>query len=1199
MGSTDENLLTELSLCLAKIHEEYDCPKIVVSQSQSLIQLSDLLQQNHEKISSNLFLSKIAFLSLLPYLYSKASNILYKNLKIVQSIFINSNHWKFMMAFRYDILFNRILIKANIEENECKIILCILGKTLKICPNLIPLSILNCLCNISFDIRYQNNSFRNAFIGILSYYTLKYPKSLSYINISNTLMECCLDCNTVFTLTFLYQDPFIIECCVTFLLYMYDDPNLRNTLFQHCLLEKILAPFTDRYFFKILDSRDNFEDITFKCCSFSLIGLRFMLRSWTGIFLLFNSEKGIKSLFQVLPYATSLIQGLILNLLCDMFFIEYPDDSIDFYKMLSNLSRFALNNQIHNIVNHKYVVDEILLILKPRKKDLINVLNIYQGFIVQACVYRGLIESLLQTIFLTSEMQVKNTSIVVLAETLRLYYTLIAPDLHLSNHLECLLNYNPDDFIGNAMYFIVLSQSEIKNILSQINAYINWKNDTDSTYFITTISSILLPRQDHKQETKQIPDSKKTDDKSSVPYKDSPELVNDISACRGFSNSCDLWSWEKIRRIFYKYKFIYVGKASDQPSYKFCLALKEFYIPSRNNFFSIQITSPIAKVASEVAFLFFKCLLSPNQSNDGLQWVNEFLISLTAILSTYNPMENVTISHNYSNSKHPITFSELYNSINDCLCREYFALIGFIQGFKIGQAFIDASLVLNKIYTIFESSHIFRFIRAVIPCMNYRHPLCQRFIGSLTHSNDFETKVFLIKFMRTYARLNKNKRFLLNYLITMIYDLDQNIQNQATDALDEILNGDMFLCGLIADMNLPYFYLKSAGIKILSRIISTLSMGIATLKYLNNNYEYLAKEWCTSNYGSTSKGVRTLLQHNPTIIQNIVEISYNCPHLSVRWIALIGLNIIRKNSEGTKILNLLDWKAFNNNYFPWFQQSILMQQTRNINSTHFLSLTRLNNNPELTPIIKKPDNIESGVSTFDVSADSIKSASVPNLEVERSLSTIELPSALIQNRQSLIRKLSNQTKKQFFKTVNKEQCKDQPNEVFSYESLSSKKDKHYTIDFRENFQVLPPTNTYICLPTQLTRILEVVNVEIIQVKEQPEKKKQRTRINEPLVIFEKNANELCCSLSKMCFSCSILLWSKKKYIFKLIPCEKFKNTIFTQPILVRGTKEDPKKSLEFLQSEDTNIESIQMEIITIIHNMVTDNMYASGSKILH
>ncbi|KAF1741809.1 hypothetical protein MXB_381, partial [Myxobolus squamalis] len=220
------------------------------------------------------------------------------------------------------------------------------------------------------------------------------------------------------------------------------------------------------------------------------------------------------------------------------------------------------------------------------------------------------------------------------------------------------------------------------------------------------------------------------------------------------------------------------------------LMLKDFFIPNRSKFFSIKRNTSFAKIASTTLFLFFKSLLSPLQGNKGLQWVNEFLLNFSNILSTYNSEENLDANFDSVTTKKPISFAELHNSIQDCVSIEYFTLIGFIQDHKIGQAFIDASLVLNKIYSILETIQGSSFIKAVIPCMKYTHSLCQNFITAIVHSNNTEAKLFCIKFIKVHCRLHEQKMFMLSCLLKMLYDLDENIRNKSVNAIDEIIDSD-------------------------------------------------------------------------------------------------------------------------------------------------------------------------------------------------------------------------------------------------------------------------------------------------------------------------------------------------------------------------------------------------------------------------
>ncbi|KAF1741163.1 hypothetical protein MXB_4595 [Myxobolus squamalis] len=174
-----------------------------------------------------------------------------------------------------------------------------------------PLSIINCLCSISLDSNYQKYSMGYNLIGILSYIGLKFPISLKFTNIVDTLSSSCLYENRV---SVFQVDLSLIEYTISVLLYIFEDPNLRSSIYERRLFEvntnffsiyqNILTPFTDPYFIGYKDdTADFFVDPNHKFCNLPLIILRIMLRSWT--------ENGFKSLIKVLPYSSSSTQILM------------------------------------------------------------------------------------------------------------------------------------------------------------------------------------------------------------------------------------------------------------------------------------------------------------------------------------------------------------------------------------------------------------------------------------------------------------------------------------------------------------------------------------------------------------------------------------------------------------------------------------------------------------------------------------------------------------------------------------------------------------------------------------------------------------------------------------------------------------------------------------------------------------------------
>ncbi|KII61741.1 hypothetical protein RF11_08841 [Thelohanellus kitauei] len=287
-----------------------------------------------------------------------------------------------------------------------------------------------------------------------------------------------------------------------------------------------------------------------------------------------------------------------------------------------------------------------------------------------------------------------------------------------------------------------------------------------------------------------------------------------------------------------------IDKSQESITYKytslmdrFMSALRDFLIPSRSNFCFTKSSHPIAKYASEVAFLFFKTILHPDQSNDGLNMVNQFLLSLHAIIDK----DSIVPRNN-------IKFSEFYNSMQDCLSVQYFALIGFIQEFSIGQMLIEGSHILTKIYNVLESTELFPFIKAVIPHMNYNNPVCQKFIGAIISKDNSENKLYVLRFLRWYSRQDQNKDFVLLYLTRMLHDLNQSVREEATDVLDEILDCDITACEDVIALNIPYLFLGTIGVKLLSRLATTLPSRSDSFKKLTKFFPYLIEEWCSVRF---------------------------------------------------------------------------------------------------------------------------------------------------------------------------------------------------------------------------------------------------------------------------------------------------------------------------------------------------------------
>ncbi|KAF1741810.1 hypothetical protein MXB_382, partial [Myxobolus squamalis] len=192
-----------------------------------------------------------------------------------------------------------------------------------------------------------------------------------------------------------------------------------------------------------------------------------------------------------------------------------------------------------------------------------------------ACVSSGVIESLLQTIFLSKEIFIKHCSTIILAEIMSLYYSITPANKYEINHLERLLNQQPNDFDFNIMYIFFLQLREIKSIISNIDSYVSWKHNVDIMPFLSNISLFCLnsmsifstEREISKIEPKQSHENKKIDEKN-LPCLKEAELEHEINTSRVLSSPPDRWSWEKIKNIFLKYPDILVEFESEQPSYK-------------------------------------------------------------------------------------------------------------------------------------------------------------------------------------------------------------------------------------------------------------------------------------------------------------------------------------------------------------------------------------------------------------------------------------------------------------------------------------------------------------------------------------------------------------------------------------------------------------------------------------------------------
>ncbi|EDV23413.1 uncharacterized protein TRIADDRAFT_58016 [Trichoplax adhaerens] len=759
-------------------------------------------------------------------LLSSVKEVRAATIRALRYLFKDRDAFIVFYKLHIDLFLIRALDSPYPNEIERVQVLRFLRKIIRICPDLFPRSLVSCLVAIGDDEYSQTRDrFSYACLATLCELAVSNAEIVALVGGINTIIRNILDC----------QMHRINEAMMMTILYLFDHPMTRKYMRPQLDLEAIVAPFTDLQYRYSADIPD-FElkdDHQFRLTT-SKLAITTIFKTWEGIICMCKADgSGFRSLLGAFCLPNSEIRKATMDILYDVFRLRVPEWTNNFSDALRNATCTYIQDGWK--LSEGWVAEEALQLLPP-KTTRMNLVDNYLAVVLSAFSMSGLFESLVDVV--TSEDEfIAVRATILLGELLHMANTIIPVACGSNSH--------------SLPQLIALTTSLDSSPSQRSRAYaaircldtLHQLKKRKVTCFNEYLA--LLLRQcnyEHYQQQYTLgkdaigisSNSKDIDDAINQVVKDSKILSSKIIT---------LWDWETIRGLLQSTKVSYKN-LEDTSNTKFLRRLMSFYLPSKQQFAEIGLTSEQAQLYTQVGCLLVKFLLSSNEA-DALKLLQELI---QEIVNALNEVISPAGQGTYN------TF--LSERLTETLSQYYFLLIGEVSSSATGIQILEKTGAFDSFISLCSSKSHPEHVKLLLSGLDYNIPGPSRVVLSkaLT-ANDEHIRMYGTKYLRALLRagVSNFSKWGLELLVTQLYDTNEEIAACALEITTEACE-DKTCLESIVKLQPALLCLGHSGYCLMLRFCS-----------IESGFTYL------QNMGFLTKAIEEWIQHSNLEYVKLVE----------------------------------------------------------------------------------------------------------------------------------------------------------------------------------------------------------------------------------------------------------------------------------------------------------------------------------------
>ncbi|KAF5269709.1 hypothetical protein FQA39_LY08632 [Lamprigera yunnana] len=591
------------------------------------------------------------------------------------------------------------------------------------------------------------------------------------------------------------QTPRIAESLCGVLLLLLDKPITRNhaAVDLHC----IAAPYCDfHYRHGWMDKNRDERELRFNCSRLALLSL---LRSWPGIlhFCSPSNAIGLKAIVDILYLNQLEVRKAVLDLLYELLGLPQPEWTDELSVALSAVD--PAESQAAWRLSEGFVAAEGRSVLPHLAKTTPNITDIHISLLLYCFLETGLLCALAEVIA-TSDTFISVRATVLLGELLRLIQILLPP--------EC-CNITPA--LPNLLEYATKRPQALGAItaLQQLHKLLKRRPASSSLYLDYILqSSSFMKHTRNLEHNKKYKLSQAKSRLHQLVVKDGDDIIRDTGVL--LSKDAFTWNWSVIK-IILKGKSDLKLDLSESSHFTFLKRLVEFYMPSKNRYSHMDLTSSKNSQSYTVVGIELIYCLARLEDPDGTKLLLELFMDIS------NHIAAIT----NSKSAHDCLFSPQHMS--NTQCQSYFLFVGRLASTKLGINVLNSIKLFPQLKHLATTTKHDCYVKLIVSSLDYQEPGPARdLLASVLKCSIESSRLYATHFLQVLLRagLPQFSNWGIKLLTALLEDKSRTVHLTALAALHEACEVPNCLEQLIK-IYPDLLHLGEKGVLLLIRFLST------------------------------------------------------------------------------------------------------------------------------------------------------------------------------------------------------------------------------------------------------------------------------------------------------------------------------------------------------------------------------------------